>query len=294
MVVLSHRTGLATKNALWQQDGPELLLNQNDTVMISSYLEAIEPMRSKWIYNNWGYGLCSIIIEQVSQIPWCTFLKERILDPLGLKNTYTSVDVPHEHHAKGYMPGLDGDFTDVVRPIIGAGTVQQGAKGVKSTVSDLLRYYHEVLSAWKAEINDTPSSSPLKNIRELFVNHIPLDPTSNFPQWYGAGWAVAELPAPLGSIGSNQMFLSDMPLVGKGIREKTPVWYHNGSLIGFFSSVHILPESDIIIVVLVNSTPKNDCADWLGQLLLETLLENTDKNDYVSLANESAAAYAKT
>ncbi|KAJ5702555.1 hypothetical protein N7488_010103 [Penicillium malachiteum] len=66
MDFLSHRTGLASKNALWQQDGPELLLEHGDTVTLSSYLEIVEPFRSKWLYNNWGYDLGSHIIEQAS------------------------------------------------------------------------------------------------------------------------------------------------------------------------------------------------------------------------------------
>lgn len=113
--------------------------------------------------------------------------------------------------------------------------------------------------------------------------------------------AIAELPAPLGSIGTNGMFLPPMPLVGRGCKRDTSddnkskgptVWYHNGSLVGFFSSVHILPETGAVIVVLVNSVPKNDAADWVGQLLLEAWLDDcSKKNDYVSLAEQSAAAY---
>jgi hypothetical protein len=109
-------------------------------------------------------------------------------------------------------------------------------------------------------------------------------------QWYGAGWAMADLPAPLGRIGSNGIFLSEMPLVAKG-KPKTRVWYHNGSIVGFFSSVHIIPETDTIIVVLTNSITKNDCADWLGQLLVEEMLEVEDRNDYTRLAAETAASY---
>ncbi|KAJ5702556.1 hypothetical protein N7488_010104 [Penicillium malachiteum] len=127
-----------------------------------------------------------------------------------------------------------------------------------------------MLGAWKAETAATPSSSPLKNVRDLLTGQIPLDPDSKADQSYGAGWAIAELPAPLGAIGTNPSFVSAMSLVGKGTGKKHIVWYHNGSLVGFFSSVHILPESDTIIVVLVNSIPKNDCADWLGQLLLRS------------------------
>lgn len=84
-----------------------------------------------------------------------------------------------------------------------------------------------------------------------------------------------------------------MPVVGKG-GEKKKLWYHNGSLVGFFSSVHIVPVDGSIIVVLVNSIPKNDCVDWLGQFLRENIvLDISEKNDYVSLATESANAYDK-
>ncbi|KAJ5714324.1 uncharacterized protein N7483_011505 [Penicillium malachiteum] len=250
MDFLSHRTGLATKNALWKQDGPELLLEQGDTIALTSYLEVVEPFRSKWLYNNWGYDIGSHITEQASQMSWGSFLRERILTPLGLNNTHTSVDVPDENYARGYMPDLYGRLTDVGRPMIGEGTVQQGSNGVKSTVSDLLKYYKAILGAWKAETTATPSSSPLKNVRDLLTGQIPLDPDSKAGQWYGPGWAIAELPAPLRAMGTNPMFVSAMPLVGKGTAKKQIVWYHNGSLVGLFSSVHILPESDTIIVVL--------------------------------------------
>jgi hypothetical protein len=142
----------------------------------------------------------------------------------------------------------------------------------------------------------------LKNVKGLLTPHISLDPDAEphaSGQWYGAGWAIADLPAPLGSIGTNGMFLSSMPLVGRGGKggkarredKRTRVWYHNGSLVGFFSSVHVLPESGTIIVVLVNSIPKNDAADWLGQLLVEEFLDCKERSDFVSLARQTAATF---
>lgn len=44
----------------------------------------------------------------------------------------------------------------------------------------------------------------------------------------------------------------------------------------------VVPETDTIIVVLTNSITKNDCADWLGQLILEYLLDAPENNNYVS------------
>ncbi|KAJ6022068.1 hypothetical protein N7540_007572 [Penicillium herquei] len=268
--LLSHRTGLATKNALWHQDGPELLLDLSDTVAISSYLEVVEPFRSKWLYNNWGYALSAVILEKVAEVSWGSVLQDNIFDPLGMKNTYTAVDVPSENHARGYMSNIKGGLTDVGRPVIGAGTVQQGANGVKSSVSDLLLYYKEVISAYKAERK--------RNSSYLVGNHIPLDPESNSQQWYGAGWAIAELPAPRCLV------------LGKAYRTKqsgiiTEVWWDFSALFMCFRKA--TPS------FLVNSIAKNDCADWLGQLLLEHILENPDKNDYVKLAQDSAEAYQK-
>lgn len=306
---LSHRTGLATKNALWQQDGHELLLGHKDTLPIISYLEVLEPLGEKCIYNNWGYDLLSQVVETVSGQSFSDFVSQRILQPLRLSETTMALRPPAEHWAHGYMPGPSGQITDVGRPVIAAGSVQQGANGLKSTVRDLLTYYTAVLQAWNDEngCSNTAdpgksSASPLKNVGTLLTPHITLDHDTRpgaGGQWYGAGWALADLPAPLGNIGTNGMFLSSMPLVGKNSEEAqtkgeingTRIWYHNGSLVGFFSSVHILPESGTIIVVMVNSNPKNDAADWMGQLLVEEFLQCTDKNDYVSLARESAAAY---
>jgi len=101
------------------------------------------------------------------------------------------------------------------------------------------------------------------------------------------------------------MFIPTMPLVGQSSKTKEvkaeveaegqpkgpTVWYHNGSLVGFFSSVHILPETGTIIVVLVNSSPKSDAADWIGQFLVEEMIRWSKKNDFLALAKTSAEAY---
>lgn len=96
---LSHRTGLATKNALWQQDGHELLLEQRDTVPVVSYLEPIEPVGAKWVYNNWGYDIMSDVITAQSGVAWGEFLETRIIKPLGLGETTTRMCPPEENWA---------------------------------------------------------------------------------------------------------------------------------------------------------------------------------------------------
>ena len=96
------------------------------------------------------------------------------------------------------------------------------------------------------------------------------------------------LPRSLRAIGLNPMYVSPMPLVGKGLEEPRLCIYHQGSIPGELSSAHLLPDTNTAIVVLTNSMANNDAADWIGQLLLETVLDNPDKNDYLALARDSA------
>ena len=132
----------------------------------------------------------------------------------------------------------------------------QGSAGVVSTVNDLLTYYDAGLTAWKHETrtnSKTTHSSLLEDVVSSLDENIPLERSSNFHQYYGIGWAVSELPAPLGQIGINPMLVTEIPTVAKGVPERKTVWHHNRSFIGFLSSVHILPDTDTAIVVLTSS-----------------------------------------
>ena len=64
---------------------------------------------SKFSYNNSGYFLLGAIIEKVTGKPYEQVLKEKILDPLGMKNTgYDHFDTLIQKRATGYQktPGL--------------------------------------------------------------------------------------------------------------------------------------------------------------------------------------------
>jgi len=69
--------------------------------------------------------------------------------------------------------------------------------------------------------------------------------------------------------------------------------YHQGSYPGFLSSVFLIPEHEIAIVVLPNSLAFNDAADWLGQLVLEYALDTPNKTGFVGLAEQSKDATLK-
>lgn len=93
----------------------------------------------------------------------------------------------------------------------------------------------------------------------------------------------------MGAVGLNPGLMSDgMPIVGNSAPPCLVV-YHQGSLPGALATVNLLPETQSAIVVMTNTLALNDCADWVGQLVLETLIGTVDRNDYLELARRSVA-----
>ena len=103
---------------------------------------------AKWEYSNGGFNTLGRIIEIVSGKPFATFLRQRLLSPLGMKDT-TFWPSPRRV-AKSYRPGagrldetsvfnVPGDMTDHSRPALPAG-------GLFSTASDVAQFYRMMLS----------------------------------------------------------------------------------------------------------------------------------------------------
>lgn len=72
-------------------------------------------------------------------------------------------------------------------------------------------------------------------------------------------------------------------------------FFHQGSLPGALSIVILLPDTNSVIIVLSNSLALNDVPDWVGQLVLEELLEvpALERNDYIKAARTSVAENLK-
>ncbi|KAL8630163.1 hypothetical protein Q9189_004084, partial [Teloschistes chrysophthalmus] len=284
---MSHRTGLAPKNI----DYAGVQLPRNETLRMVSYLETVYDFRKYWLYSNWGYAIAAQIIQKLSGQSWGTFLADRVLTPLGLNRTITEHSSKIENVARAYMALSDGTPYHLPRPSVGDGVIMEGAVGVQSSVADLLTYSQKLMQAADDQSSRNATStegSPLKQVPTLLKNHINLSPRpSELERSYALGWFRTELPGPLGTVGLNPMYVEAMPLVGKGLKKPQLVYHHQGSLIDYLCSIHLIPSTQTAIVVLLNSMSNNDAADWLGQLLLETVLDNPEPNDYVALARKS-------
>lgn len=150
---------------------------------------------------------------------------------------------------------------------------------------------YQAFLAANAEVSPSLTAAehgnPFKQVHTLLAPHIALSDKPLFKQSYGLGWARTVLPGSLCVTGINEMYISAMPVVGRGSKPKL-IYHHYDSLAAFLSSVILIPDINSAIVVLTNSLANNNCADWIGQLILETLIDSPEKNNYKQLAKESA------
>ena len=159
------------------------------------------------------------------------------------------------------------------------------AGGIKSSLNDVMSFYEvwmkSVIAQFDGSTDSTPRS-PFKQCRKIASHHASFEGSSLREQGYGLGWARAQLPGQLGRIVFNPI-IGEEPIAGKGGRSRL-VLYHHGLMPGSTSAALLVPELQLGVVVLQNSMPVIDTADFIAQLLLEALLEVPEPNDYVSLS----------
>lgn len=63
-----------------------------------------------------------------------------------------------------------------------------------------------------------------------------------------------------------------MPIIGKGTKQQSMV-YHNGAMCGALNLIYILPDTKYVIVVLSNSSDLYDTPHFVGQLLVEAIVD---------------------
>lgn len=290
--VLSHKMGLQRSNQLWYGNDNALLLEKSRVIPHMQYLKAVQPFRGTVHYSNWGYALAGQIIEKLSGDSWGSFIGKTLLSPLHMNDTSSSkVTSTTDNIAKPYTVLDNHSFQLLPSVEVQEGTIMDSAQGIRSTVNDLLRWCQALIKSYNDKPNTDPGSagSQLKQLRKQMSGLTPFAKPFDSGSAYGLGWVRAQLPTALGAVGCNPAFVKAMPTVGQYTDEV--VIYHQGSMAGYTTSIFLLPSSESAIVVLSNSISLNDCADWVGQLILEALLDVKERNDYKKYAKESADAH---
>jgi CubicO group peptidase (beta-lactamase class C family) len=117
-------------------------------------------------YSNVGMITAGFVVENISGLPYRTYVTERLFRPLGMTaSAWNEEDVPRSHFAKGYVD-QGGVRTSPKNWRIGA---TSPAGGSYSSVRDLSRFIGLQLAAWANR--DGPDSSVVRraSLREMHM-----------------------------------------------------------------------------------------------------------------------------
>lgn len=298
--LLGHRTGLQKADQYWLGSAGELMFDREQTTAIFNQLRSVRSFRSTFKYNNIGYAMLGEIILRLTGKTYDKYLEQNVLAPLSMTRTITTKEggLP-QNTSLAYSALSDATPYNVPLPGSSASGAMGSAGGLMTTTNDLSKYYKALLRLWTRDgypgSGSTTQDGAVQVFPEISWLFTPLQimgsPTIR-EKSYAGGWARSQLPGTVGDIGVNPGFVDQMPLLAQGSDSRLAFW-HQGSLVGDTSFVMLLPETESAVVVLTNSMALNDAADWIGQLLVEILLDSSTSNDYIHATVSAKRAIEK-
>ena len=228
--LLCHRSGLGTFSGdlLWYGTpySPEEIIRR------TRHLPPAGSFRAHYGYSNLMFLAAGEVVVQVSGKPWPEFLRERILDPLGMNRTTTTVSRLEAlgNFATPHKPTPDGLRTLAWQNW----DTMAAAGGIISSVNDMTKWLRVQLDRGKSDDDRRLFSEASSRRMWAPQTIIPLSDSSRerYPSThfraYGLGWSLADY---------------------KGRKLVS----HGGGYDGMYSRVLLVPEEKLGIVVLTNS-----------------------------------------
>lgn len=259
--LVSHRSGLDTFSGdlLWY----DTTYPTDEIIRRIRYLKPVSDFRTRYGYQNLMFITAGRVVEKATGMKWADFVRTRILTPLGMSRTTTSVRdmkdnfaLPHNESGGtlralpvGYLDDAIGavrlnssaaDLSKWIRLQLGRGTFE----GKKIFSSD------RSWEMWQPNITIPVSDQSMK-----------LTPSRHF-RGYGMGW-----------------FLEDF--MGHKIVN------HSGGLDGMLSYTVLIPEENEGFVVLTN----NESPSYVVMMnKIRDVLLDAPKTDYNQVAKDQVAA----
>ena len=250
---------LLTMTAGFPEDNPwgDRQLDESDQMLINLIAEGVSFSNAssyEFEYSNTGYALLGNIVSRISGIPFQTYIKDNILQPLGMEETYWEYDnVSKDQLAIGYR-WEDEEWK--LEPMLHDGSFGSMG-GLITSIEDFAKYVSFHLSPWppRSDVDNGPiQRSSLREMQTPQFSSLNAKAT-NFNgdpcaviSGYGFGLGITE-------------YCNDLKQIG-----------HGGALPGFGSNYRFFPEYGIGIMAFCNLTYTSP---WpykkIGKLLFETI-----------------------
>jgi CubicO group peptidase (beta-lactamase class C family) len=226
--MLAHRTGISRHDGIWYKCD----FSRKELFERLRYLEPSQTLRQGFLYNNMMYVAAGYIVELLSGKPWEEFVKERILTPLGMKNTYFSAKemAAQPDHGVPYNERRDTTLLYEI-PIYEDAQGVGPAGAIVSNIDDMSKWLITLMNGGVYEGKQVIPSSVLK---ATLTPSIALPNTQmenkGFGELFNAAYGMARWTASY-----RGHFLA----------------YHGGDIDGFHSQISCMPYDSIGVVLFV-------------------------------------------
>jgi CubicO group peptidase (beta-lactamase class C family) len=259
--VLSHRTGFTRMGLLFASGE----IPREEVLLDATKAEPYVPFREKFYYSNVMYMSAGVAAGKAAGTDWDTLVKKRILEPLGMDSTTTSIiDAEKDSRlASGYL--WDEDLqTYEYKPMRNVDNIGP-AGSINSNVLDMAQWLRLQLNRGEYEGRRLISE---ENLLETWTTQIDITGTVG----YGMGWMVHEW-------------------------EGQPLIEHGGNVDGFSAQVAMLPESNLGFVLLTNASvsplPQLAINMFCDTLLGEETTDTGTTEDYEPYLGEYIANFSQ-
>lgn len=256
--LLSHRIGFETFQGDFTFYNTDLTREQIISKM--ALVKARYPFRSKWGYTNSAYTTAGQVIPAITNRSWESWVKDYIFAPLGMGNTIAlTKQMPTAFNKAAAHTLVDGRLTAI--PYVQLdGLAPAGA--ISSSANDMSKWLMCLLNDGKVGAKQILPAAAIQATREAQDIMGPI----HFPngemeyELYGLGWMIA-------------------PYSGHQII------MHDGGVNGYVSSVTMIPDEHLGIIVLTN-TDQNDFIDGLRWDVIDAYLKHPFVNYNATLLKE--------
>jgi CubicO group peptidase (beta-lactamase class C family) len=238
--LLTHRSGLGlgAGDLLWW---PTTSFTTDEIIQKLRYIRPATSFRNSYAYDNLLYIVAGKIIAQKSGKSWGDTVRERILKPVGMNTTTTSLaeNAGNPNTANAHSK-IDGKIAAVkAMPVANA----VGAVGINTNAEDIARWMTVLLDGGKIESAGKDAQGKEirlfsdKQAREIWTAQTPIKIAEPKP-------ALAATKPNFNAYGLGFQ-LRDY----KGMK----LAMHGGALQGFYSRVLLVPEAKLGIAIFTNA-----------------------------------------
>lgn len=249
---------LLTMTAGFPEDNPwgDRQLDETDQMLMTLVRQGISFSNvpfTDYEYSNTGYALLGHIITVISGMPYQDYIRENILHPLGMNQTYWEYDhVPPDNLALGYRWE---DKQWKLEPMLHDGAFGSMG-GIITSIEDFSKYVSFQLSAWPARSNEETGPVKRSSLREMQT-----------AQFSGLNAEAKNFNGDLCASVSGYGYGLSISKDCNGIKRVR----HGGALPGFGSTYIFYPDYGVGIMAFGNLTYTGPLpSDKIEKLLFET------------------------